>query len=209
MLYLSCMSNDGNNFKLVQSVFLFYQKAVKLKSTTRHSWLPDSDRQESVAEHSWMLTLLAVTLFDMVSVKVNQLHVLKMLIIHDLAETVIGDIPAHEISARQNGKYKAEQAAMKLVVSDLPQTLQFEILDLWEEFEARQTPEAELAASIDKIEALMQHDLASLSTWDEGDYRILSSHYKNEFFDFDDFMRQLKNEMDKRLDDKVRLAEKN
>ena len=203
------MSNDGNNFKLVQSVFLFYQKAVKLKSTTRHSWLPDSDRQESVAEHSWMLTLLAVTLFDMVSVKVNQLHVLKMLIIHDLAETVIGDIPAHEISARQNGKYKAEQAAMKLVVSDLPQTLQFEILDLWEEFEARQTPEAELAASIDKIEALMQHDLASLSTWDEGDYRILSSHYKNEFFDFDDFMRQLKNEMDKRLDDKVRLAEKN
>lgn len=208
MLYVSCMSRSGNDFKLVQDVFLFYQKAAKLKSTTRHSWLPDSDRQESVAEHSWMLMLLALTLFDMVTIKVDQLHVLKMLIIHDLAETVIGDIPAHEISARQNGKYKAEQEAMKLVVSDLPQALQLEILDLWEEFEARQTPESQLAASIDKIEALMQHNLASLSTWDEGDHRILSSHYKDEFFDFDSFMRQLKNEIDKRLDDKVKLAEK-
>ncbi len=208
MLYGGRMAEETNNFKLVQDIFIFYEKAAKLKSTTRHSWLPGSGRQESVAEHTWMLALLALTLFDMVHVKVDQLHVLKMLIIHDLAETVIGDIPAHEISARQDGKYKAEQKAMKLVVSDLPQALQAEILNLWEEFEARQTPEAELAASIDKIEALMQHNLASLSTWNEGDYRILSTHYKDDFFNFDSFIRHLKDEMDKRLNDKVKLSEK-
>ena len=79
----------------------FYKKVEKLKLTTRHSWLTDKSRQESVAEHSWMLCFLAILLSDKIESKVDLLKVLKILVVHDLAESVTGDIPSHEVSKRQ------------------------------------------------------------------------------------------------------------
>ena len=102
----------------IQNLFDFYMEAEKLKRTLRHSWTSDSNRQERTAEHSWMLCLIALTLFDQLKVKIDQLKVVKILIIHDLAEAIVGDIPAFDVKRRKDKKER-EHAAMKLLVKEI------------------------------------------------------------------------------------------
>ena len=181
--------------KLIKNLIDFHKKAEKLKATTRHSWLTDSKRQESSAEHSWMLCLLAMLLSDKIKKRVDLLKVLKMLLIHDLAESVVGDIPSWEISTRQKKKYKSEKKAFLAIVKDLPKKNAKEIISLWEEFEKKKTPEARFANSLDKIEAVMQHNLADIGTWEQGDFNH-HPYYKDEYFNFDSFMREFKDIVD-------------
>ncbi|OGI65247.1 hypothetical protein A3A95_03640 [Candidatus Nomurabacteria bacterium RIFCSPLOWO2_01_FULL_39_18] len=181
--------------KLIKNLINFHKKAEKLKTTTRHSWLSDSKRQESVAEHSWMLCLLAVILEDKLKKKVNLLKILKMLLIHDLAESVTGDIPVHEVSARQNRKYESEKKVFKKLVKNLPNKNAKEIISLWEEFEENKTKEAKFANSLDKMEAIMQHNLADISTFDQGDFDV-HPYYKDEYFYYDSFIRAFKDVVD-------------
>ncbi len=179
----------------IKDLIDFHKKAEKLKTTTRHSWLTDSSRQESVAEHSWMLCLLAILLEDKIQTKVDLLKVLKMFIIHDLAEAVTGDIPSHEISARQEHKYEREKKAFAELVASLSKEKADEITSLWEEFEKKETLEAKFAHSLDKVEAIMQHNISDISTWDQGDFNV-HPYYKNQYFDFDPFMRMFKDVVD-------------
>jgi putative hydrolase of HD superfamily len=174
--------------KEIKNLIDFYKKAEKLKVTTRHSWLSNPKRQESVAEHSWMLCLLAILLSDKLNKKIDLLKVLKMLTIHDLAESVTGDIPAWEVSVRQNNKHKQEKKVFSAMVSKLPKNNAKEIISLWEEFEENKTKEAKFANSLDKVEVVLQHNIADISTWDDGDYNA-SPYYRDEYFDFDSFMR--------------------
>ena len=67
----------------------FIKAAEKLKVELRHSYTSSIDRKESVAEHSWMLGLMAMLFFDFVDLKVDKLKVMKMVIIHDLAELLL------------------------------------------------------------------------------------------------------------------------
>jgi putative hydrolase of HD superfamily len=123
------------------------------------------------------------------------LKVIKMLIIHDLAESVTGDIPSQEVSIRQDNKYRNEKKAFKGLVASLPKEKAKEIIVLWEEFEKKETSEAKFANSLDKIEAVMQHNLSDISTWDQGDFNV-HPYYKNDYFDFDFFMRNFKDIVD-------------
>jgi len=180
----------------------FHKKAEKLKTTTRHSWLTDSSRQESVAEHSWMLGLFAMILADKLDVKVDLLRVLKIIIVHDLAESVTGDIPSHEISVRRENKEAEEMKALEGIVASLPLDKAQEIIALCEEYQKRETSEAKFAAALDKVEAVMQHNLSDISTWDQGDFNV-HPYYKNQYFDFDPFMREFKDEIDKQSMEKI------
>jgi len=179
--------------KEIKKLIDFYKKAEKLKTTTRHSWLSNPKRQESVAEHSWMLGLLAIILSNKLDKKINLLKVLKMLTIHDLAESITGDIPAHEISKRntKENKHKTEKKALKIILSGLPKPNIKELTNLWEEMEKKETLEAKFAQSLDKLEAVMQHHLVDISTWDQGDYDA-SPYHKEEYSDFDPFMKLLR-----------------
>ncbi len=178
------------------SIVNFIKKAEKLKTELRHSWTSDVSRQESVAEHTWSSCLLAMTLFSEISNKVDQLRVLKMIIVHDLAEAVVGDIPAFEVSKRQDDKLENEKKAIREIVSSLDnQKLVDEIIALWEEFEERKTPEAMLAKACDKFDVLLQHLNTDIKTWDKGDYK--QNPYDSEYrFNFDTFIRELKDKVD-------------
>ena len=59
--------------------------AERLKTELRHSWLSD-DRQESVAEHCWMMSLMAFVIAPHLEHKVNLPHALLLILVHDLAE---------------------------------------------------------------------------------------------------------------------------
>ena len=80
---------------------------------------------------------------------------------------------------------------MQKLTALLPHKIASEIMDLWEENEARETDEAKMAQYLDKTEVLIQHTIADISTWDEGDYRM-GCYHKDELCDCDKFLRQFK-----------------
>lgn len=178
----------------IQGIIDFIKTVEKLKIELRHSWTSNIKRQESVAEHTWSSCLLAMVLFDEISIKVDQLRVLKMIIIHDLAEVIVGDIPAFEISKKQDNKIKNERKAIRKIVSSLDSKTASEIISLWEEFEERKTPEAMLAKACDKFDVLLQHLNTDIKTWDKGDYK--QNPYDSEYrFNFDNFIRKFKDKV--------------
>lgn len=178
----------------IPQLLAFVRRAEKLKTELRHSWLSDKSRQESVAEHSWMLSLIALAIFDSIDIKVDQLRVLKMIVIHDLAEAITGDIPAFEVSSRQASKYDNEFAAITKITEGLSDKTRTEIMSLWQEMEAKKTPESLLAQCIDKVEVEIQHIIADIETWDDGDFG-LGPYNKDELFDFNPYMRELKDQV--------------
>ncbi|MDD3648257.1 MAG: HD domain-containing protein [Candidatus Dojkabacteria bacterium] len=147
----------------------FLKLTEKLKTITRHSWTSDKNRMESVAEHSWMVSLLAFLAIDnLKKQKFDKLKVLKMAIIHNIGESLTGDIPTHD---QKEGfhKLETEKAAIELITSKLPSTTGKELMSLWAEFEKQETLESKIVEAIDKLEVGFQHNMADLSTWDEND----------------------------------------
>jgi putative hydrolase of HD superfamily len=128
----------------------FLRLAERLKGVLRNSRGSDG-RPESTAEHSWRLALMAMA-FAPDEVDVGRL--LKICLVHDLAEALTGDIPA---PLKRGDKAPAERLALREMTATLPPARRAEILALWEEYEAAATPEAVLAKGFDKLETILQH----------------------------------------------------
>ena len=138
----------------------FLDRAEKLKCNTRHSWT-SSGRHESVAEHSWRLALMAMLLGEQFS-DLDMNKVIKMCLIHDLGEAVTGDIPAFVKTEKDEA---VESRAVSGLFDTLPEPYHTELTQLFAEMEERKTPEAKLYKALDKLEALIQHNEADISTW--------------------------------------------
>lgn len=143
----------------------FLALAERLKTELRHSWLSDG-RRESVAEHTWMMALMALALGPRLEHPVDVAHALALVLVHDIAETEVGDIPAFEVSERRARKAEAEAAAMEEIRAMLPADLGARVAALWREFEDGATPEARFARALDHLEVQLQHNLADLATWE-------------------------------------------
>jgi putative hydrolase of HD superfamily len=195
------------NHSKLEEFLDFFILAERLKTELRHSWTNRNDRQESVAEHTWMMSLMALTLISEVNLQLDPLKVLKMVITHDLVEVITGDIPAHEISNRQRNKHKTEDEALDQLLSQSPNTtLRDEIKSLWLEFEAHESNEAKFVKAMDTLDAVLQHLIADLSTWDDRDFAWALSPVQDSHFDPDPFLRQLKDRVNVRTVTKVEAA---
>ena len=156
----------------IQAILEFLGFSERLKLELRHSWLSDG-RRESVAEHCWQMALMAVLMHRHLGRPVDIARTLKMILVHDLAEAEAGDIPVFEISERKRAKAKLEAAAMDRIRASLPEPVGDEVVALWQEFEARRTPEARFAGALDHLEVQVQHNLADLATWEEVEYDLV------------------------------------
>lgn len=150
----------------------FFALAERLKTELRHSWLSNG-RQESVAEHTWLMALMAITLAPTLDHSVDVGHVLKLIIVHDLAEVKVGDIPVFEVSGRKNAKMDAELNAMAEIQAMLPEDIGKLIVSLWDEYEAATTAEARFARALDHLEVQFQHNLAGIDTWEPIEHDLL------------------------------------
>ncbi len=157
----------------LEQILKFLQEAEKLKSVLRHSWL-SSGRQESVAEHSWRVALLAVLLAPQLDHKIDIGTVLKMMTIHDLCEIYAGD--HHAWRGKLKNKHTKEKAALEKLVKDLPKIQKQEILNLWHNYEDAKTPEGKFAKAVDKLETIDQHNLADIKTWVKEEYKYQFEH---------------------------------
>jgi len=133
----------------------FLRLAERLKDTKR-SGFTTKGRTESVADHSWRLTLLAITFADLLP-DIDMLRLLKICVIHDLGEAVNGDIPA-PAQVGQDSKSQNERNDFKSLLKTLPEHLRDEFLSLWDEYENEISNEAQVAKALDKIETLLQHN---------------------------------------------------
>ena len=138
----------------------FLNKIEKLKCNTRHSW-SSSGRQESVAEHSWRLAVMAMLCADEYP-ELDMNKVIKMCLIHDFGEAITGDIPAF-LKTEQNEI--DEDNAVAGLLAELPPEFRAELQSLFDEMNARETAEAKLFKSLDNLEALVSHNEADISTW--------------------------------------------
>lgn len=167
----------------------FLNRIEKLKCNTRHSWTSDG-RHESVAEHCWRLGVMAMLCADEYP-DVDIDKVIKMCLIHDLGESITGDIPAFNKNADDR---IAEKKAVELLVSLLPETLQNEFSVLFSEMYEMNTAEAKLYKSLDNLEALISHNEADLATWLPNEYHD-NLVYGQENCEWSDWTKALKEEI--------------
>ena len=133
----------------------FLRATEALKTAARSGWT-SAGQQESVAEHTWRLCLMALVLHRGFP-DVDFARLIKICIIHDLGEAIGGDVPAPDQANLPAGKSAAERRDLLTLLSPLPGELRDEITALWDEYEAASTPEARLAKALDKLETILQH----------------------------------------------------
>ena len=139
----------------LEGILTFLRATERLKNVTRSAWSSDG-RQESVAEHSWRLCLMAMMLHGSFP-DVDFARLVKICIIHDLGEAIGGDIPAPQ-QGLAGSKAADERRDLMTLLEPLPAALRAEVAALWDEYEEARSPEARLAKALDKLETIMQHN---------------------------------------------------
>ena len=132
--------------------------AERLKDTPRHC-TTTKRRTESVAEHSWRISLM----------EADMDKVVRMCLIHDLGECFTGDIPTF---VKTDADRDVEDSLLGRWVRSLPPEVSAELTALFREMDAQETVEARIYKSLDKLEALIQHNESPLDTWSENEYAL-------------------------------------
>lgn len=142
----------------------FIIEADKLKEVFRQTLCTQSRRYENSAEHSWHFALMVIILAEHANQPVDVLRVLKMVLIHDLVEIDAGDTYAYD-TANTATQHAREAQAADRIFGLLPPDQAADYRALWEEFEARQTPEAKFAAACDRFHPMLLNCLTGGETW--------------------------------------------
>jgi putative hydrolase of HD superfamily len=145
----------------------FIMECDKIKNIFRQSKIHDGSRRENDAEHSWHLATMAFLLVEYAKEPdIDMLKVLKMCLVHDLVEIDAGDTFCYDSEANLD-KLEREQKAASRIFGILPKEQGREILELWEEFDAMETPEAKYAAAMDRLQPVLLNFLNKGGTWKE------------------------------------------
>ena len=169
----------------------FLHVAENLKKLIRHSWLSDG-RKESVAEHTWRMSLMFLLVEPHLNIEVDAKKTLEMIIIHDIIEALVGDVPAFEQfdADVKLHKIKIESEAINEIRRTLDNETGEKFHLLWHEFEKKETNEAKVANALDKLEAQIQHNEADVSTWLDIEKEMLYMMHKH--VDFNEFLTAFK-----------------
>jgi putative hydrolase of HD superfamily len=161
----------------------------RLKDTKRHC-TTSKGRTESVAEHSWRISLMAYLLkYEFPEADINK--VVSMCLIHDLGECFTGDIPTF---IKTDLDRVTEDDLLFEWVSSLPKEISKDMKSLYEEMNEQKTLEAKIYKSLDKLEALIQHNESPLSTWSENEFE-LNKTYALDTVTFSKWLTDLRKEI--------------
>lgn len=139
----------------INKLVRFMGAAEGLKKVKRTAWMSDGSR-ESTAEHSWRLSLLALSLAPWFP-ELDLARVLSLTVIHDLGECLHGDISAVDQNPGDS-KASKERRDLAELLAQAPDLLQSRFLELWDEYDQATTPEARFVKAIDKMETILQHN---------------------------------------------------
>lgn len=159
--------------------FAFLNEADRLKSVLRATTLCDGSRRENSGEHSWHLALYALVLADQADPRVDIGRAIQMLLIHDLVEIDVGDVPIHSANGTAHGSAEtmaAESRAADRIFGLLPTDQAENLRALWDEFEASETPDAVFAKSLDRVQPVMANLQSGGGTWIE--YKVTADQFE-------------------------------
>lgn len=179
----------------------FLRAAEALKHTTRVAWT-STGQQESVAEHTWRLCLMALVLApEYPGIDVGKL--LRICIVHDLGEAIGGDISA-ALQVHMPGKAEQERKDLLTLCAGLPEHTREEIVALWDEYEQATTPEARIAKGLDKLETILQHNQGAMP--DGFDFRF-NLQYGAKYTTDDPILRAIRAVLDEETERRAREQE--
>jgi putative hydrolase of HD superfamily len=132
----------------------FLKDSANLKSISRQGWIDKLSikNPESVADHSYSMAIMAMIISDLENYDSEK--ILKMTLIHDLAESKIGDITPEQMTPEN--KMKIENDAFNEIIDQLPETVKSQYLEIWKEYQNNNSKESLFVHQIDKLEMALQ-----------------------------------------------------
>ena len=154
----------------------FMLELDKMKNLYRQTYVLHEDRTENDAEHSWHLAVMAFLLEEYFPEPVDLLHVMKMVLLHDVVEIDAGDTYIYDDEGNKTKADREEKAAQR-IYGLLPEDQREEFSALWREFEAKETPEARFAGVLDRVQPLLLNYTNNGRAWTE--HGIAAQHVKD------------------------------
>lgn len=151
--------------------FDFFREIDKEKLIQRQTLITDGVRRENDAEHAWHMAIMAILLSEYANEEIDVLKTVSMLLIHDIVEIDAGDTYAYDEEGKKTQRER-ETAAADRIFALLPEDQQKKFRDLWEEFEAWETPEAKFAHTMDCVQPLMLNDATQGKSWVDHGVRL-------------------------------------
>ncbi|MBR3560068.1 MAG: HD domain-containing protein [Oscillospiraceae bacterium] len=174
--------------------------AERLKDTPRHCYT-SGGRRESVAEHSWRITLMAYLVKDEFP-EADMDKVIRMCIIHDLGECFTGDIPTFR---KTQADEDTEERLLYQWVDSLPEPYCAELRALYDEMAERKTLEAKIYKAMDSLEAVIQHNESDIGTWEPHEYE-LNLNYAWDKVEFSPYLTALRQAIREDTEAKIEAA---
>lgn len=142
----------------------FIYELDRLKNVLRQTLLVDGSRQENSAEHSWHLAMIAIVMAPHAKGDIDLAKVMKILLVHDIVEIDAGDVDIYDYEARKLKEAEEIEAADR-IFGLLPEPEATELRAAWDEYEARETPEARFAYSCDRLQPFLLNLAIGGQSW--------------------------------------------
>ena len=132
----------------------FLKTAINLKKISRQGWIDklSLDNPESVADHSYSMAIMGMVISDLQNYDSEK--IIKMILLHDLAESRIGDHTPEQLSKEE--KKKLENNAFNEIIKNLPDLIKLQYLQIWQEYQEKNSQESNIVHQIDKLEMALQ-----------------------------------------------------
>ena len=144
----------------------FLREIDQEKFVMRQTYLYDGSRKENDAEHAWHLALFVLVLSEYANEDIDVAHTVAMVLMHDLVEIYAGDTYAYDTSANATQTAREQEAADRLFAL-LPPDQEARFRALFDEFEARETPESQFAHTVDNMQPTMLNHASGGKSWEE------------------------------------------
>jgi len=144
----------------------FILEADKEKNILRQTHLTGHGRRENDAEHAWHMAMMIYLLREYANEEIDVARAMMMALIHDIVEIDAGDTYAYDAEGAKTQKEREEKAADR-IFGLLPEDQAAELRGLFEEFEARSTPEARFARTMDNFQPILLNCSNGGSDWRE------------------------------------------
>lgn len=142
----------------------FVVEIDRLKRVLRRTVITDRSRPENTAEHSWHLGVMALLLSEYAARPVDLTRVLKMVLVHDIVEIDAGDTFCYDVEGNRD-KAEREQRAADRIFGLLPEDQREELRSCWEEFEARESADAQFANALDRMQPILSNLATDGHSW--------------------------------------------
>ena len=174
----------------IHKILSFLQEIEKYKTVERKMYSSNLKRTESDAEHSWHVAMF-LFLFEKELPNLDMNKMLKLALMHDLVEIYAGDTFAFDKKNKATKKEREFESSKKLF-SQLPEDLNNEFTDLFNEYEDVKTSEAKIVKSFDKIQPILQNLCSEGKSWKEHGITFSDiNDYKRKHMEHNNFILEI------------------